>query len=690
MSYLDNTGLAYFWEKIKSNFFPGTKLIPGNSDLNDYTTPGVYYCPGNVEARTLVNVPVHLAFSLMVLKTTGDGSCRQIFMPYPVGTTNENTNRIWTRAFYDYDGGWGEWCQIVTSMDRPVEYTTVGYESSAYSADKPWHKVAEFPYTIARQDRRVIFTVTDSYMDGTAAPYGRVDAKNGILRVHIRRNDDFNAEGKYFTKLTWILNTGYDTEDFVLIYVPDTNALELWTRVPNRWNYRTFNVIENGNIYGGNRCHGSRNPLITYGRVSNTGAQASYPSGDGYIAFKSVMADIQQAAKGIKDCGIKYDLIPARLGTANGFSAGDSILKYFNSGSSISVENGAPTYTDGINRRDGHVLYMPWDWAGGYDSMLAVPNDATSLADSSMATVSWRTGIGPTGVTTDENGNAIQTGYTDWFHLIDDRFTIDGVHPKKQHVIHYGYCETEAATAAKTVDIPHFELVTGAFVIIKFKYTNTAASGSTTLNVSGTGAKNIKYRNGNVPASDMLASAKPCMFVYDGTYWQVIGDWEFHTRQFDRLKLGGGIYPKEAITTTTIIVNDGTGYIKLNSRPFDITYPILATGGSLTANTQNSNVYSVYPFAIKNTQNFTMTQNAPVFVKGTLNGVIFTPVGSTPLVQTLPNTEDGYQYLYLGYAYTTTTMQLVESHPIVEYVGGAIRPYQTAIATNSDIDSIFN
>ena len=521
MGYLDNTGLAYFWEKIKSNFFPGTKLIPGNSDLNDYRTPGAYYCPGNAGAETIDNVPVHLAFSLMVLRTTGTAGCRQIFMDYQIGSTNENTNRIWTRAFYDYDDGWSEWCQIVTSMDRPVEYTTVGYESSAYSADKPWHKVAEFPYTIARQDRRVIFTVTDSYMESTAAPYGRVDAKNGILRVHIRRNDDFNAEGKYITKLTWILNTGYDTEDFVLIYVPDTNALELWTRVPNRWNYRTFNVIENGNIYGGNRTHTQRNPLITYGRVNNTGAQASYPSGDGYIVFKSVMADIQQAAKGIKDCGIKYDLIRARLGTANGFLAGDSILKYFNSGSSISVENGALTYTDGINRKDGHILHMPWDWAGGYDSMLAVPNEATPLADSSMATVSWRTGIGSTGITTDENGNAIQTGYTNWFHLIDDRFTVDGVHIKKQHTTHYGVCSTTAATAVKTVDIPHFELVTGAYVIVKFTTTNSAAVANLKLNVSNTGAKPIKYRNDNLDESGDLVANRPFLFVYDGTNWQL-------------------------------------------------------------------------------------------------------------------------------------------------------------------------
>lgn len=524
MGYLDNTGLAYFWQKIKSNFLPATKEIPANADLNDYRTPGIYYCPQNTTAATLDNVPGPYAFSLQVYRTVwtpgGDEGCRQILMTYHSGRTSEYVNRVWVRSFYKNDG-WTEWYQILTSMDRPIEYTTVGWEASTFNASKVWYKVAEFPFTAQRQDRRVIFTVTDSYMQSTAAPYGRVDAKNGILRVHIRRYTDFNAGGKYFTKLTWILNTGYDTEDFVLIYVPDTNALELWTRVPNRWNYRTFNVIENGHIYGNNRYQRSTNPLITYGRVSNTGAQASYPSGDGYIVIKSVMADIQQAAKGIKDCGIKYDLIRARLGTANGFLAGDSILKYFNSGDSISVENGAPTYTDGINRRDGHVLHMPWDWEGGYDSMLAVPNDATPLADSSMATVQWRAGIGPNGVTTDENGNAIQTGYTDWFHLIDDRFTIDGVHVKKQHTTHYGVCSTAAATAVKTVDIPNFELVTGAYVIVKFTVTNSAAVANLKLNVSNTGDKPIKYRNGNVAAVGDLIANRPFLFIYDGTNWQL-------------------------------------------------------------------------------------------------------------------------------------------------------------------------
>ena len=66
MGYLDNTGLAYFWEKIKSNFFSGTKEIPANADLDDYKTPGVYNCPQNTTVETLSNAPAPYAFSMRV------------------------------------------------------------------------------------------------------------------------------------------------------------------------------------------------------------------------------------------------------------------------------------------------------------------------------------------------------------------------------------------------------------------------------------------------------------------------------------------------------------------------------------------------------------------------------------------------------------------------------------------------
>ena len=54
----------------------------------------------------------------------------------------------------------------------------------------------------------------------------------------------------------------------------------------------------------------------------------------------------------------------------------------------------------------------------------------------------------------------------------------------------FGYCETAAATAAKTVTISGFDvLMPGITIHVLFKYSNTAAS--PTLNVSGLGAKPI-------------------------------------------------------------------------------------------------------------------------------------------------------------------------------------------------------
>lgn len=92
----------------------------------------------------------------------------------------------------------------------------------------------------------------------------------------------------------------------------------------------------------------------------------------------------------------------------------------------------------------------------------------------------------------------------------------------------YGTCSTAAATAAKTVAVQDgkFSLETGARVAIKFTVTNTAAS--PTLNVSGTGAKNIFYR-GSAISAGYLAAKRVYEFIYDGTNWELIGDVDTNT-----------------------------------------------------------------------------------------------------------------------------------------------------------------
>jgi hypothetical protein len=57
--------------------------IPANSDLNNYTTPGVYNVGNNANAETIKNIPVASAGKLIVSLSAGYGQyIEQLFIPY--------------------------------------------------------------------------------------------------------------------------------------------------------------------------------------------------------------------------------------------------------------------------------------------------------------------------------------------------------------------------------------------------------------------------------------------------------------------------------------------------------------------------------------------------------------------------------------------------------------------------------
>ena len=108
--------------------------------------------------------------------------------------------------------------------------------------------------------------------------------------------------------------------------------------------------------------------------------------------------------------------------------------------------------------------------------------------------------------------------------IIRRLFANNGAGPKLRGDIlplNYGTCSTAAETAAKVMSLPDFTLDTGAEITVKFSATNTAAN--PTLNVNSTGAKGIRYKNAAVPSGYIVAN-KTYQFVYDGTYWQIVGD----------------------------------------------------------------------------------------------------------------------------------------------------------------------
>lgn len=92
--------------------------------------------------------------------------------------------------------------------------------------------------------------------------------------------------------------------------------------------------------------------------------------------------------------------------------------------------------------------------------------------------------------------------------------------------VFYGTSSTAAGTAAKVVDCEDFtsaDLVAGTVIAVKFTATNSGAVASLSLNVNGTGAKNIKYINngtlGNLTSAGYIKANTTYYFYYDGTYW---------------------------------------------------------------------------------------------------------------------------------------------------------------------------
>lgn len=151
-------------------------------------------------------------------------------------------------------------------------------------------------------------------------------------------------------------------------------------------------------------------------------------------------------------------------------------------------------------------------------------NLATTAADSFDGSGN-ADAIGVSGTLPTGNGG---TGRTDGkVAALATKRTIDGMQfDGSANIHHYAECSTAAATAAKTVTLSGFTLATGARIIVRFTVTNTASN--PTLNVNGTGAKAIQYRNAAISAG-YLAANRLREFVYDGSAWELIGDVDTNT-----------------------------------------------------------------------------------------------------------------------------------------------------------------
>lgn len=160
----------------------------------------------------------------------------------------------------------------------------------------------------------------------------------------------------------------------------------------------------------------------------------------------------------------------------------------------------------------------------------------------------------------------IATTPTDWSPApedVDEKIeTVDGKITNR-----YGTCGTAAGTAAKVVTLAGFTLFTGAEITVKFTNGNTAAT--PTLNVNGTGAKNVIINNSTTTTGKLDFPANTtATFTYNGSQWQFTGSDNLENEMTWtasgglNIRAASGSNSRVNITNSAVDIYDKDGYMR--------------------------------------------------------------------------------------------------------------------------------
>ena len=297
---------------------------------------------------------------------------------------------------------------------------------------------------------------------------------------------------------------------------------------------------------------------------------------------------------------------------------------------------------------------------------------------------------GVTGTLAVANGG---TGATSLDNITVGKAVYDSNNKKiSEHTVEYIVGTQTASTGAWTGVTKDAALYTGKIILYKLPY---AGSGNATLNLtlsggSTTGAKNI-YRYGATALTTQYAANYYIPLIYNGTSWFAFADYD--STVYDRLRVSNTIAVADGAIAATKFVGsiDGNKYKQLGSgTTFDIRYPIffnvtaVATGATMSTGlyyvTQGQNMQTASGTSA------TYTAQKPLYLKGTISGTIFN-IDSSVLTTTVPTSEDGFYYLYVGRTYSTTNanIDLVRNQYWV-YINGLFQPANmAALSSISDI-----
>ena len=126
----------------------------------------------------------------------------------------------------------------------------------------------------------------------------------------------------------------------------------------------------------------------------------------------------------------------------------------------------------------------------------------------------------------------------------------------------YATCETAESTTAKTANLSNYNLTTGGFVAVYFKY---AVPANSTLNINSRGAKDIYFRGAKI-TSNVIKEGDVATFVYSGNYKLLSVDrWHIDLASKQDIITGAATTVTSSnLTPSRALISNGDGKISVS------------------------------------------------------------------------------------------------------------------------------
>ena len=237
-----------------------------------------------------------------------------------------------------------------------------------------------------------------------------------------------------------------------------------------------------------------------------------------------------------------------------------------------------------------------------------------------------------------------------------------------------------ASTGTWTGVTTDIELKVGKTIAYKLPYAGNGNAVSLVLTLAdGSTTDAIPVYLNTTRVTTHFGAGSVINMTYDGQYWRASSI--PNSNNFDRRQHNGAIKAKVAISKYHLISGNSTGYQHINaSTPFDFGYPILYASDDIEVNKTATSTYEAYPNI-----NFTYTgtiqeggANKMLWLKGSINGNLFTPASSDYLTTIIPTSDDGMYYIPLGVMTSATNGYFSSSNRIYGYVDNMFQPLDNA------------